>query len=218
MEGKDGAGKGTFSKALLNVLAEERYSVGIISFPRYTDTLAGNALGRFLNGKMPGQNDPRVVASLYALDRFESIEILRSDLDRYDFLISDRYVASNVAYQSAKCPASERQAIADWIIRLEHEMYDLPYPALNVLLSTPSALARKNVEQKRPRGYTQATYDVHEADELLQETVDETYNKLTKSDRLGPWLTVKTESSGQMRKPVDLAKEVAHYILSTPSK
>nr|WP_298095476.1 hypothetical protein [uncultured Shinella sp.] len=213
VEGKDGAGKGTFSKALKDALVSRGYSAGVISFPRYTETLAGNALGRFLNGSLPGQNDPRVVASLYALDRFESIELLLSNLEQYDFLISDRYVASNVAYQSAKCPATERDVIAGWITQLEHGMYGLPYPTLNVLLSTPHLLARQNVEKKRPRTYTLSTYDVHEADSSLQMAVDETYRAVSLSTELGPWYTVKTDRDGEMREPFDIANEVASYIL-----
>ena len=49
IEGIDGSGKGTLTKRLTARLKQE-YKVELLSFPRYSDTLYGKVVGRYLNG------------------------------------------------------------------------------------------------------------------------------------------------------------------------
>jgi len=92
IEGCDGAGKGTLTAALSDHLQSAGREVATIDFPQYRNTFAGHALGRFLSGEGPKHDDPKVVATLYALDRFENITKLTEMLSKYDYVICDRYV------------------------------------------------------------------------------------------------------------------------------
>lgn len=207
VEGGDGAGKGTFTSALAYQMKERDVKVATISFPQYAATHAGAALGRFLDGSGPDWSNPRTIATLYALDRFESLDMLRRLGAQNEYLICDRYIASNVAYQGAKCGEAERGDVFDWIVRLELQTFSLPCPSLNILLRTPLATAWGNVQKKQQRSYTEAKYDVHEADHTLQSEVAQTYDEIAQTNALGPWMVVDTAPNGEMRSALDLASE-----------
>ena len=78
IEGIDGSGKGTQAKRLQERLTANGLKVALISFPRYSDTLFGAAIGDFLNGKFGALDavDPFLAALLYAGDRLESRDFL----------------------------------------------------------------------------------------------------------------------------------------------
>jgi dTMP kinase len=103
IEGIDGSGKGTQAQQLTERLAAAGHRVRLLSFPRYRDTLFGQAIGEFLNGRF-GQLDevhPFLASVLYAADRYESKQVLLEALQQSDFVVCDRYVPSNLAHQGA---------------------------------------------------------------------------------------------------------------------
>ncbi|MDC0176507.1 thymidylate kinase, partial [Planctomycetaceae bacterium] len=50
IEGIDGSGKGTQARQLVDRLTNNGVSTALLSFPRYSETLFGAAIGQFLNG------------------------------------------------------------------------------------------------------------------------------------------------------------------------
>jgi dTMP kinase len=210
IEGADGAGKNTVAKLLAEKL--HGHTSKVIAFPRYDETIAGEALGRFLAGlRRSPSNSPQVVATLYALDRFEYKENFVEQVD-LDFVIFDRYTASNVAYQCAKSKASDREIMKDWIVDLELSEFGLPKPDLNVFLNTPLTFSKKNIIQKNKRSYTDLTFDLHEQDEQLQIDVIKAYIELSKDLSLGPWLVVDTATESSMRSPEVIVDEILERI------
>ncbi len=208
IEGGDGAGKRTISEALRDRLVADGLRAKVISFPRYQDTLGGRAIGEFLAHRAPAPADPRAVAVFYAADRFESKALIQELLQENDFLIVDRYVGSNVAYQAAKVAPEERQAIVDWIVDLEFGCFALPRPVLSVFLDTPVEVARRLVGKKDARSYTDRVLDRHEEDLELQRKVVETYGRLAADEIVSPWLVVSPLRNGALRLPRDLADEI----------
>ncbi|RPI82323.1 MAG: thymidylate kinase, partial [Planctomycetaceae bacterium] len=118
-EGIDGSGKGTQARRLCERLSAERIPCALISFPRYSETLFGRAVGEFLNGRFGAldQVHPFLVSLLFAGDRFESKGLLETALAQNEVVVLDRYVPSNIAHQASKRAGPERQELIDQILR-----------------------------------------------------------------------------------------------------
>jgi dTMP kinase len=118
IEGGDGVGKNTIANALAEALRSKGKRAEIIDFPRYQDTHAGAALAQYLNGKSKRPIGAKVAAVLYALDRLEFKDEIDNAIESNDFVIFDRYVASNVAYLAAKVVSEDRLLLMDWVAKL----------------------------------------------------------------------------------------------------
>jgi dTMP kinase len=117
IEGIDGSGTGTQASRLRERLEQRGLRVGLLSFPRYSETFFGQRIGDFLNRKFGELHevDPFLAALLYAGDRLESKAELNRQLASSDVLILDRYVPSNIAHQAGKRTGAERRQLAEWI-------------------------------------------------------------------------------------------------------
>ena len=208
IEGADGAGKATAAAAVVDALRGAGRTAEVISFPRYTDTVGGHVLGDFLAGRLPHAMSPRALATLYALDRFESREVVLAAAARCDVVVFDRYIASNMAYQAAQVPASQAEALMRWIARLELEQFALPAPTLSIYLDTPVEAARELIFRKRKRSYTDDALDAYEADVALQHRVRANYAAMAEEGLLGRWATVPTISDGALRPPGEIAAAI----------
>lgn len=165
IEGIDGAGKGTLAGNLVARARREGLQAAGFAFPRYEETRFAGLIADYLNGGFGPLESlvPQFTALLYAGDRYEAREQLAALLGANDLVLLDRYVASNMAYNAAKLPESERQALVAWIEDLEFGAFGLPRPDLTVLLDTPPATADALVARKQARAYTSRTRDLHEA-------------------------------------------------------
>lgn len=213
IEGADGVGKNTAATALRERIAASGRRATIIGFPRYGETVAGVTIGRLLAGEMPVAASPRAAAVLYALDRLESRDAIETAKAENDVVIFDRYIASNIAYQAARAPADERDALFAWIARLETVEFALPCPALSIYLDTPWEVARELILRKAERSYTQRSYDEYEADVALQQRVRANYAAIVERGLLGPWRIVHTRDGGEtMRAPDAIAGEILGHL------
>ena len=208
IEGADGVGKNTAANRVTAELNATGFRAAMLSFPRYQDTAGGIALGQFLAGKLPVTVTPHAAAVLYALDRFESKALIEAEIAAHDVIVFDRYIASNMAYQSAKLPPDEARAMLDWIGRLELDQFGLPAPTLSIYLDTPWDLARELILRKHQRSYTDRSYDEHEADAALQLRVRQAYETMVAEGLLGPWTTVHASQDGTMRPPETISSEI----------
>ena len=208
IEGADGAGKATVAAATAAALTARGLRAGIVSFPRYTMTAGGQAIGAMLAGRLPATPAPEAAAVLYALDRFESKGFLAEVAATSDVVVFDRYIASNIAYQASRVADAAAPALIRWIAELELTTFALPPPDLSIYLDTPQDLSRRLIAQKHQRSYTDELFDANEADAGLQHWVRERYAALAGSQVLGRWATVATVADGALRTPADLAREV----------
>src|SRR5256884_4041940 len=82
----------------------------------------------FLNGELgPLESvDPHFTALLYAGDRYEAKPRLETALNNGQIVLADRYIASNLAHQTARVTPEKRAAFVEWIEHLEYRIYGLP--------------------------------------------------------------------------------------------
>lgn len=184
IEGIDGSGKGTQSARLVERWNAAGRKTALLSFPQYGKTLFGRAVGDFLNGRF-GTLDavhPFLASLLYAGDRFESRDVLRRLLDTHEHVVLDRYVASNLAHQGAKCEGPERAELVARIQAIEHEIYGMPIADRTILLDLPAPQAQELIARKAARTYTDKTADLQEADGSYLARVSEVYRELAEAD------------------------------------
>lgn len=213
IEGIDGSGKGTQSKLLVDALNASGKKATLLSFPRYSDTRFGSAIGDFLNGRFGALDEvsPFLASMLYAGDRFESKQLIEAAVNDGDFLVFDRYTASNIAHQGAKVSGEERTEIIEWIEGIEYDVFGLPRADLTVLLDVSVQLSQKLIRRKAPRDYTDQAADLQEADVSYMSGVRETYVELSqRSD----WQVIPCEAGGDVRSLEQIAAEVMAAVVS----
>jgi len=97
IEGIDGSGKTTVIKVLKKILERKRYKVKVTKEP--TNGLVGRAIYEYI--RKESKRDLIIEALLFAADRrWHNLKIIIPSLDIYDFVISDRYIFSSLAYQT----------------------------------------------------------------------------------------------------------------------
>lgn len=180
LEGLDGAGKSTQINKLKSMLEERGIRCEYLHFPRYDAPFFGELIARFLRGEFgDAMNvDPYIVALLFAGDRSDAAPMIREWLTEGRFVISDRYVYSNIAFQCAKLPEEKRFELAEWIFRLEYEYYGIPRPDMSMFLDVPFEFTREKLTAERggnDRDYLNGKQDIHESSLELQRTVRETF-------------------------------------------
>lgn len=181
MEGLDGAGKSTQVDKLKEYLETKGEQVHFLHFPRTDDPFYGEMIARFLRGELGALNqvDPYLVALLYAGDRAHFAPQLQQWLEEGHWVILDRYVYSNIAFQCAKLKEStDREKLARWILNLEFDYHKIPRPSLNVFLDVPFSFTEQKLKSRRDgadRNYLNGQSDIHEADLDFQRQVREVY-------------------------------------------
>jgi dTMP kinase len=216
IEGIDGSGKRTQLDLLAAALAAAEGAKSIYStgFPQY-DSWFGKMVGQFLNGDFGPLDavDPHFTALLYAGDRFEAKPKLEEALRNGQIVLVDRYIGSNLAHQTARVPAEQRDTFRRWIEHLEYGIYDLPREDLILYLRVPPSEAQKLVIQKSARNYTAAKQDIQEASLRHLEQAADMYDLLA---RQAPWVTI--ECFDAARDNMRLRKEIARDVLAAVNK
>lgn len=204
IEGIDGSGKRTQLELLGKALTARDLDYVTFSFPRYESSF-GRLVARFLNGEFGPLEavDPHFSALLYAGDRFESKPELEAALAAGKTILSDRYIASNLAHQSARVPAEKRPEFLAWLKRLEYSIYGLPAEDLVIYLRMPAARAHQLVARKASREYTTLRRDLLEADVHHLEQAAAIYDQLGRQPN---WVTIEcVDTVGSMRPPQEIA-------------
>ena len=208
-EGLDGAGKSTQIKMLAGQLEKQGKSVFSFHFPNMESKRFGELVARFLRGDF-GENDkvnPYLVASIYAGDRFDAKKMLEEKLRDYDYVIVDRYVDSNIAYQCAKTSGNEnRENLKKWIYDVEYSLFCIPSPDITVFFDVPVTFVEKKLSETRSgddRKYLDGKKDIHEASMSFQEQVREVYLNLFNTEP-GHYIVNCGDDTGCMKKPEEI--------------
>ena len=175
IEGNDAAGKATQSGLLAKRLMRCGYEVGQFSFPQYS-TPVGAAILRHLKGliyltdERPGvellhalghaPEDSMAFQGLMLLDKCEAAPLIRDHLAVGNFVVSDRWWLSALAYGVAD------GLKADWLRRI-HSI--LPQGDLNIFLDLEPEIAL----QRRPK-----LRDRYELDREKQVLVRKNYHEI----------------------------------------
>lgn len=208
VEGIDGSGKQTQVRLLAQALESRGRCVLSTGFPQY-DSWFGRMAGQFLNGDFGSIDtvDPHFAALLYAGDRFENKGPIIAALDRGEVVLADRYIASNLAHQTARSAPEKRAQFREWIEHLEYGIYGLPKEDLVLYLRVTPRHAQSLVAKKSARSYTDSAHDILESSLRHLQTASDIYDELARSPN---WQTIECidTSSQAMRAPEDIAREV----------
>ncbi len=165
IDGLDGCGKSTHMKLLAKWLRSQGHEVVATDEP--TDGPIGRIIKRMLKEgpKLPVTTE----ALLFAADRLQHVMgVIKPALKTGKLVLSERYVYSSFAYQSA------RGARMSWLASINKHV---PKPDLAVLIDVPveTSLARMKPTRK---------LDKFERDLQLQHRVRRNYLRIAKRERL----------------------------------
>ncbi|MEM3513808.1 MAG: dTMP kinase [Candidatus Hadarchaeum sp.] len=137
IEGLDGSGKSTQVRLLANWLRNLGYKVVVTEEP------TGGPIGKIIKLALAGKLRIPVAAEalLFAADRLQHVEqVVAPSLNSGKFVISDRYTASSLAYQSA------RGLPLKWVMKV-NEM--APEPDLMILIDVPAEVSAQRINRSR---------------------------------------------------------------------
>jgi dTMP kinase len=214
IEGIDGSGKRTQLDLLEKALTARGLQVHATGFPHYNSWF-GSMVGQFLNGDFGSLDtvDPHFAALLYAGDRLEAKQELCSALEQGKVVLADRYIASNLAHQTARVPPHKRDDFIAWLEHLEYAIYGLPREDLVIYLRVPAVQAQTLVSKKSERSYTSAKQDLQERSLRHLEEAAAMYDVLS---RRPFWATVQCFDAdrNEMRAPERIAADLLALVES----
>jgi len=181
IEGLDGSGKSTQIKLIRTFLESTNMPFHYLHFPRTESLPFGELIAGFLRGDFGQINQvhPKLVATIYALDRTDAKQQMDEWLQNRELIVCDRYVYSNIAFQCAKLNnVHEKEALALWIQEIEFNYFHIPKPDLSIYLNVPFSFISENLSRQRQgedRNYLEGKADIHEEDLEFQRKVHETY-------------------------------------------
>ena len=163
IEGIDGAGTTTQATRLVERLRQQGTAARGTREP--SDGPVGTLVRQVLTGRIvvPGGRAPgwATMALLFAADRMDHVE---SEIEPFvaqgGVVVSDRYDASSLAYQSVSSGAESKEAV-EWIRSLNRYVRR---PELTIVLDLPAELA---AERRRQRGEAAQLYDQSEVQRAL---------------------------------------------------
>ena len=149
IDGTDGAGKETQTKLLEERLNAEGIHVIKYSFPNY-DSIYGKVVSQYLQGDFGKSVEvhPKLASILYALDRGMVADEMNGHLESGHYILCDRFIESNIAYQQAKLPEKERKEFFDWLTDLEHNELRVPESDSVLFLRVPVNVSRENMDDR----------------------------------------------------------------------
>lgn len=218
LEGNDGAGKATQTELLLQKLRSEGRAAEKIDFPKYGGNVFGALIGECLAGKHGDflNLDPKIASSLYALDRFESSERVRSLLEEGVVVIADRYAGSNQIHQGGKiADDTERKVFLLWLENIEFGILNIPRPDLTVYLRVPLETSLQLLQEKRAAkndSLGERERDVVEEDRSYLERSIQTADWLMGRER---WGVVECVENGTLRTREAIHEEVWNQFTRT---
>ncbi|RZD31091.1 MAG: dTMP kinase [uncultured DHVE6 group euryarchaeote] len=204
IDGTDGAGKETQTKLLEERLNKEGIHVITYSFPNY-DSIYGQMISQYLQGDFgtPTEVHPKLASLLYAFDRGIVADEMTGHLESGHYILCDRYIESNIAYQQAKLPEKERGEFFKWLTNLEHNKLRVPESNAVLFLRVPVNVSRTNMD-------TRDELDGHEENQNYQKEVLSSYESLAKdSDK---WTIIDCTTNGEMRSREEIHEEIYQAI------
>lgn len=182
IEGTDGSGKSEQALRLTKHLMGAGNKVIPFDFPRYNEPSSW-FITEYLTGLFGTLKEinPKTASLFYALDRYAAAPEIRKAINAGKVVISNRYVASNLAHQGSKFSnKKEREKYFQWDCDLEYNINGIPKPDLNIILHVPAQIAQKLVDKKIERQYLggKKKRDLHETNLEHLKRTEATYKHL----------------------------------------
>jgi dTMP kinase len=186
IEGLDGAGKNTLTRAVTERLERGGLRVGALSFPRYGTQFADLAAEALHGGNGDLAESVYGMGLLFAFDRQAAAGDVRALLADHQVVLLDRYVASSAAYSAARLRQRADGEVVRWVRELEFGRFGLPQPDLQVYLDVPTTVAAERAKWREASDATRAR-DTYERDADLQTRTGAVYAELAAAGWISPW-------------------------------
>jgi len=212
IDGTDGCGKQTQSKALYNKLLAEGFEVKLQSFPNY-ESPSASPVKMYLGGEFGNDSSMNAYQAsvLYAVDRLCTYQKdLKEFYENGGIIVMDRYVQANMLHQA--CKIGDREEVdkfLDWLDRLEFGDLKLPRADKVLFLDVPVEVS-EILMKERGINKSGTKKDVHEenSEHLKNAYASGKYC----SQKLG-WDTIECVENGQM-KSVDEISDIIWNVVS----
>jgi dTMP kinase len=213
IDGSDASGKKTQTELLVERLKKKGIKVKTLDFPQY-DSFFGKMVSSYLNGEFGSlkQLNPKIPSLLYALDRYGQREIIGEWLKEGNIVVLDRYMESNIAYQTAKLDdEKERAELRKWIMELEFDKLKIPRADMVIYLNVPFEISSNLIKTRPKKGYLNGKEkDIHEKDDEYQKKVAENYVKLSKTT--SRWFLVECTKNGNILSKEEISEKVWNVV------
>lgn len=210
--GSDSSGKATQSQLLFSRLKAEGYNVRKIEFPNYKSDSSA-LVKMYLNGdfgKNPGDVNPYVSSTFYAVDRFASF---KTDWGEFynagGIVIADRYTTSNMVHQTAKLQGKDKDEFLDWLWNFEFNIYGLPVPDSVIFLDMPPERSLELMKERENKITGGSVKDIHEANSSY---LFECYNNALYVSKKYKWVEVNCTSGSDLRSIEDIHQEIYNKV------
>jgi dTMP kinase len=205
IEGSDGSGKATQTRKLYDRLSDLESKVKRLSFPNY-ESESSALIRMYLRGDFGGtaeEVNPYAAATFYAVDRFAGYFEWKDFYKEGGIVLSDRYVGSNMVYQSAKLNRkNERTKFLAWLDDLEYKHFGIPRPDLTIFLDMPPEIS---AVLRRERGRE----DIHEDDAAFMKKVYDVYKEI--AQKYG-WKVVSCADKNFARSTTDIHEDILRIV------
>ena len=210
-EGIDMCGKETQARLLSASLTNSEYHTQKFSFPTY-GTPQSKMEELYLQGKFGDDLDIMTIASFFAMDRAITIH---EQLNEYsDFIIFDRYVGSNMIYQSAlSCLRDQRDYLTDKefdlmkrISSFEYDIFQIPKIDFTFFLymseECHKKIMRETVGESGGRDINEKNVDLLTIVRKISPTIAELNN----------WIVIKCDVNGELISPERISTMIQSYL------
>ena len=187
IEGVDGCGKNTQTKKLFEYLTNKGFKCRIVSFPNY-ESGSSMPVKMYLNGEL-GESidalDPYQASVLFATDRLLTMKQI--DVSKYDYVLFDRYVPSNMIHQASRLKEIEKfLEYVKWAEEFEYDKLKLPRPDKILFLDMPIEMSLK-LKRERTELKNGMQQDINEKDEAQLVNASNTAKRI--ADEFG-WIKI----------------------------
>ena len=205
IEGTDGCGKKTQVELLYNYLKDKGYKVLKLSFPNY-ESESSALVKMYLRGDFgESVNDVNAYQAsiLFSVDRLATM--LKIDVDKYDYILFDRYVPSNMIHQSTRIEnLDELDDYLKWLEDLEYEKLKLPKPDNVLFLDVPVEISMKLARSRNELKNGQEK-DIQEKDD---EHLIKAYNRGKYVAKKFGWEIINCEKDGNIKTIDEINKDI----------
>lgn len=213
IDGIDWSWKWTQVEIISNYLKEIWKNVLVLDFPRYGKKSAF-MVEKYLNWEYWKDVWAKKASIFFAIDRFEAMKDLESDINNYDFILSNRYVSANMIHQAWKIrDDQERKEFLDWLQDLEYNIFWIPKPDKTIFLNVSPEMSQKLVLKKLEREYLKwwKKMDLHEEDKDHLIFAHKSAMEIVKNNP--NWVKIDCQKWDEMKSIEEITKEILSEIL-----
>ncbi len=224
IDGADGVGKATQVELLIKHLNSSDLLKGKrahhIAFPHYLEKPWGVLIRQYLDGKLGqlGEVNPYMASLMYAADRANHADEINQMLEAGDWVVCDRYICSNAAFQAAKIDdVKAKSEYLDWLFSTEYELFGVVKPDNVIILTLPTEISTKRTEMRRAEGIesgqrlnAKVSYtDIHEQNVSFMTKVAREYLRL--SEQFG-WEVINCADGNRELSREEVAQKVWNVV------